>query len=101
MAILTVDEKLKLDSTSPTNQSQVNLGSHVAFAHGIVTMDASPKDVTLAGVEAGDTVLTSIVTNDTTGVGVQTAVAASGKITITSSEVTTGDGTLAYVVYKA
>lgn len=100
---LTEDEKRKLETESVTNHKQVKVGKFVAFAHGTVIITASPKDVTIAGVVAEDTVIISVEQQDTTesAVTVFTGVAAAGKITITSDEVTTGDGVIHYVVYKA
>jgi hypothetical protein len=100
MATISTFQQDKLKNSLPAfreNEAYKN----IPVAVGKVTMDAASKDVTIAGVVAEDIVIASIESDDTTGAGVITATAAAGKITVTSTEVTTGDGVVNYAVYKA
>ena len=66
-----------------------------------VTMDESPKVITLTGALETDKVIASITSDDTTGAGVITSAVTADTVTITSSQVTTGDGVVTYTVQRA
>lgn len=101
MAILIDNDQIARIKLALPDFKRQNSYKLIPIAAGqIDPMDASPKDVTLANVVATDTVIASIEKDDTTGAGVITAKADAGKITITSSEVSTGNGIINYVVYR-
>jgi hypothetical protein len=72
----------------------------IPIAFGDVIMTASPKEVTISNLLATDRVIASIEKDDNSGAGAITANVTAGKITFTSSVVTTGDGIINYVVYR-
>lgn len=101
-------DKTKLNYMAPA-ANQVQLGTKIqefgtklsGIYYGTATMTATPLDVAITGVEVGDTVVASISDQGSDSLTLTKAICAADKITITTSAVTTGDGTVDYIVIKA
>jgi hypothetical protein len=99
--LISNENKSKLNLAHPAN-NQAQLGTKLnGIYYGRATMASTPLDVTLTGVEVGDTVVASVSDQGSDSLTLTTAICAANKITIATSAVTTGDGVVDYIVIKA
>jgi len=70
-------------------------------AAGEHTMATADEDITISGLLATDIVTVSYLSYDTTGAGTLTAECEAGNLSITTTEATTGDGVVSYLVIRA